>query len=137
MKFKILFIFTLLIVSNRLSAESVSGKLSIEPEEMRVIEFEVGYSDLNASNQLKLDEHVKFLKKFPSVVLHIKGVASETESNGVSSISLAADRTTVVSNYLIENGVLQAQLVFSASVNDFKLSNKSSNEKQSIVKLKY
>ena len=43
MKFKILFIFTLLIVSTRLSEESVSGKLSIEPEEMRVIEFEVGY----------------------------------------------------------------------------------------------
>ena len=137
MKFKILFLFTLLIVPNRLSAESVSEKFSIEPEEMRVIEFEAGYSDLNASNQSKLDEHVKFLKKFPSIVLHIKGVASETESNGISSISLAADRTTVVSNYLIENGVLQAQLVFSASVNDFKLSNKSSNEKQSIVKLKY
>tara|TARA_Y100000588_G_scaffold384946_1_gene477258 strand:+ start:496 stop:909 length:414 start_codon:yes stop_codon:yes gene_type:complete len=136
-KFKILFLVTLLIVSNRLSAESVAEKFSIEPEEMRVIEFEVGYSDLNASNHSKLDEHVKFLKKFPSIVLHIKGVASETESNGISSISLAADRTTVVSNYLIENGVSHTQLVYSASVNDFKLSNKGSNEKQSIVKLKY
>ena len=137
MKCKILFLFSLLMISNRLCAESISEKFSIEPEEMRVIEFDIGYSDLNAKNQLKLDEHVKFLKQFPSIVLEIKGVASETESNGVSSISLAAERTTSVSNYLIANGVSQAQLVFSASVNEFKLSKKGSNEKQSLVQLKY
>ncbi|ESP94692.1 hypothetical protein [Pseudoalteromonas luteoviolacea] len=73
MKLKVIFLFMLQITSNSLSAESVSEKFSIESEEMRVIEFELGYSELTAKNQLKLDEHVKFLKKFPSVVLHIKG----------------------------------------------------------------